>query len=203
MDLSRYGDLLLNLMLCALMIFFPPGWLLQMFVGLGVAHIYIYAFDHYRVLRAVPGFEFTSDRVDAIAQGMLAIIVGIVLAGAIFKSNCQANLPCATGGALVSRMVAAFTIHCAVHFFLLKKVVPILGAYAKGGDDDESTYHEVAANIPCTWFSANPVGCLRSKHIYKDKQPCVQFVAGKEHLLNVNPSWGCHYKREKTKILES
>jgi hypothetical protein len=100
MDLSRYGDLVLNMMLCSLMVFFAPGFLAQMLIGLGLAHIYIYALDHYRVLRSLPSFHYGSNRVDQIAQRLVAVCLGILLMGFIFKSNCQHGNPCHHGSEL-------------------------------------------------------------------------------------------------------
>merc|ERR1719240_2226548 len=49
MDLPRYADVILNLMLAVLMFFFPGGFIHKLFLGFIIAHIWIYAYDHYRV----------------------------------------------------------------------------------------------------------------------------------------------------------
>merc|ERR1712039_970070 len=59
---------------------------------------------------------------------------------------------------------------------------------------DSQTYDEVALRCPCTYFSANPVFCLRSRYFYDAKPPCVYHVPGKEHLMLRNPELGVHYQ---------
>jgi len=54
-------------------------------------------------------------------------------------------------------------------------------------------YETVAENTAYTWFSVNPVHCLRSKLVHKHQPYCRFASPGKEHLLEVNPKIGCHF----------
>merc|ERR1719323_1048124 len=73
MDLARYGDILTNVVLTTLAFFTSSGWLLWTFSGLLVGNIFIYAFDHCRVLRAVESCCFASMTLERVAHRLLAI----------------------------------------------------------------------------------------------------------------------------------
>merc|ERR1719174_3246791 len=85
MDLSRYADLLLNLMLAVMMFFFPGGYLFTIMAGLIFSHIVIYLYDHYRVLRSIPACDFATSHVDWYAQALLSLPCGLLLSCAAFK----------------------------------------------------------------------------------------------------------------------
>ncbi len=60
---------------------------------------------------------------------------------------------------------------------------------------DGRPYKECAAVMPATWFSVNPVYCLRSKYIYEHSPPQTYYTIGKEHLMQKNEaaaSLWCH-----------
>eukprot|EP00971_Amphidinium_carterae_P305898 6078997-Amphidinium_carterae.1 len=76
MDLSRYADLLLNLILMSLAFFLPSGFIFSLLLLLIASHVCIYVFDHWRVLRSVPSCIFTSLKVDRCAQLLLSIPCG-------------------------------------------------------------------------------------------------------------------------------
>merc|ERR1719277_990096 len=58
MDLSRYADLHLNLMLAVLVFYFPGGFVVPTFAALAFSHLCIYCYDHLRVLRTIPQIAF-------------------------------------------------------------------------------------------------------------------------------------------------
>jgi len=58
---------------------------------------------------------------------------------------------------------------------------------------DAMTYREVNQGQPASWFSTNPVHCLRSQKIYKHAPSCTYLFMGKEHVLQVNESIGCYF----------
>eukprot|EP00929_Paragymnodinium_shiwhaense_P055461 TRINITY_DN27786_c0_g1_i1.p1 TRINITY_DN27786_c0_g1~~TRINITY_DN27786_c0_g1_i1.p1 ORF type:complete len:1040 (+),score=133.98 TRINITY_DN27786_c0_g1_i1:77-3196(+) len=192
MDLSRYGDVLLNVTLASMIVFVPPGFLFNTFLFMALSHIFIIGFDHIRVLRFVSGFCYPSNRVDNMAQMMLSIPLGIILSGVVFKSNCQPGLPCAHGFSLLFRCLLAFFGHIAVHLLVFRHVVPLL---ARGSDHEQTPieYPDYAKDVACSWFTANPVHCLRSKYIYKEKQPCIKFERGMERHMVPNPRLGIYY----------
>jgi hypothetical protein len=180
MDLSRYGDVLLNVMLTVMIFFVPPGFLMQIIGGMVVSHIYIYMYDHFRVLRLVPAFSFSTFHEHKTAECLFAIPVGLLLAAGVFKSNCAVlsngtRLPCAEGSALLGRCIMAFALHVSLHLFLLIRVI-----HANKIDKEPSTvpYEVAARTIPQTWFTTNPLHCLRSAHIYKPDKPHIFYVHG-------------------------
>jgi hypothetical protein len=193
MELARYADLILNMLLATLILFFPGGYTLWMFGAFVGSHIYILLLDHYRVLRCVPAFRFDSHHMDTITNAMMALPCASMLACFIFKFY---SLPMEKGKisqpALVGLCVSAFIVHCVVHVWLVLNVVPKLGQWMHSTTD--LLYSQAAASRPCSWFSANPVHCLRSKYLFGDDPPCIFYVSGKQHLMEENPSIGIYYQ---------
>eukprot|EP00929_Paragymnodinium_shiwhaense_P059982 TRINITY_DN299_c0_g1_i3.p1 TRINITY_DN299_c0_g1~~TRINITY_DN299_c0_g1_i3.p1 ORF type:complete len:956 (-),score=264.29 TRINITY_DN299_c0_g1_i3:261-3128(-) len=195
LELGRYSDLLLNVVLGILIFYFPGGYTSGLFVAMAISHVYIYCFDHWRILRAIPKCTFASMKIDWFAQMMLAPCIGLILACLVFKSNTEADQPSLGPFLTVIACTTAFVVHCAVHLMLLIYVVPRFGESESSGDKhDEVTFPDLARIQACNWFNSNPVHCLRSKEIYKHSPPCVFLMNGKEHLLRVNQDIGCYYK---------
>merc|ERR1740138_1666687 len=125
MDLARYGDLTLNIVLTSLIFFFPAGEMLKLFLALIISHFFIYCYDKYRVLRAVPGFCFAGDSAEKCAQSILALPCAFILAAIVFKGNCLEMSPyCMEQRPLFISCLCAFSLHLAVHWTLLKVAVP-------------------------------------------------------------------------------
>jgi hypothetical protein len=193
MDLARYGDLTLNIVLTSLIFFFPAGEMLKLFLALIISHFFIYCYDKYRVLRAVPGFCFAGNSAEHCAQAILALPCGFVLAALVFKGNCLEMAPyCLHEKNLAVACLSAFVLHVTVHWLLLKFMVPKFLRPEK--DPAEKAYSETARDTPCTWFSANPVHCLRSKYIYEHDPPCCYFVRGQEHLMRQNKQTASYFE---------
>lgn len=211
MDLSRYADVLVNVMLSVLVFFFPGGFVWMMFFGLLVGQVWIYLFDSYRLLRTVPACTFTIPRVDNAAQWLLCMPCGLLLSCAIYKGNCIRDLPLGLRArdvqwletchedefGLIVKVCAAFILHVVLHTLLLIYVVPRFGRVTKAAS--EESYESCARRIPLSWFSANPVHCLRSEYVYGHRPPCDFCVAGREHLLRPNPSLGCYFSASAAK----
>jgi len=192
MDLSRYADVLLNLMLAVLMFFFPGGFILKIFIGLIISHIVIYAYDHSRVLASIPACDFATMSVDWWAQWMLSIPTGLLLACALFKANCdEDSLHCFEDGPVIWWCFGLFFGHILVHTLVLVHVVPL---FAPETEPSMQPYAECAAHHPCSWFAANPVHCLRSKYIYQEDPPCDYFILGKDHMLRKNLKLNLFYE---------
>jgi len=193
MDMSRYADILLNVLCCVLCFFCASGYYLRTTVALALSHLWILMYDHYRVLRCVPGFCYSSDKIDRISQAVLAVPWGLLLVALIFKSNCMSGLKEATGpmcvrdAALAGRMLLGFTCHMvvflAVQIFILPRV---LSRYEHV--EAEEDYFSLARRLDCTWFSCNPVHCLRSKLIHNHSPHCFFWIRGREHPTNRSPS---------------
>lgn len=195
MDLSRYADILLNVMLAALVFFFPGGFTHRMFLALAMSHVVIYLVDHYKVLRCIPSCYFSSDCVDWWAIWMLSIPTAFIAGAIVFKANCQEGDKigfCIRGLPLLACVIGAFVLSIVVHTLVLVHVVPI---FAKKQTPESTTpYDKIAAEFPCSWFASNPVHCLRSKHIYNHDPPCDFYIAGKEHTMRRNPDIGCYFE---------
>lgn len=197
-DLGRYADILLNVFLGTLIFFFPGGYTWSLFYGMFISHIVIYLFDHWRVLDVIPTTKITSFRADWWAQVMLVVCCSMIMSALVFRANCEAYVGyCVKDMNLVYAMCLAGVTHFIIHILLLIYLVPAVAAWAKGKEvkdqHEDVQYATVAQDEPYTWFSANPVHCLRSKLIHKHRPHC-QFVSpGKEHLLEVNAEAGCYF----------
>eukprot|EP00929_Paragymnodinium_shiwhaense_P078131 TRINITY_DN4043_c0_g1_i1.p1 TRINITY_DN4043_c0_g1~~TRINITY_DN4043_c0_g1_i1.p1 ORF type:complete len:1037 (-),score=155.52 TRINITY_DN4043_c0_g1_i1:126-3074(-) len=198
MDLSRYGDILLNMMIAILIFYFPGGYTIFLFVSMAACHAFIYVLDQWRLLRIVPSCTFASMQVDWWCQVMLAPCVAIMLSCLVFKSGNQEGFEDLGIWGNFAACTGAFTLHCVVHILLLLYVVPLFGE--KDEVDDESRdatsdyqYQTLSHQTASSFFSTNPVHCLRSSHYYRHQPPCQYLVAGKEHLLEKNPKIGLWY----------
>jgi len=196
MDLSRYADIMLNVCIAALIFLFPGGYVFQTFAILCASHIYIYIYDHYRVLRAIPGLNLGSDIVDRCVNMLMAFPCCILLAGLIFKLHCLPAYHHVPRYLTVWAIILACTVHTILHISLLVFVVPHCGRAHKRS---ESSYAEAAQRLPCSWFNANPVHCLRSTYIHQHKPAFLNYVRGKEHLLKANPTIGAYFDGSKIK----
>jgi hypothetical protein len=195
MDMARYGDLLLNMMLSVLIVFFPPGTFLKMMLALVVSHVYVYIYDQYRILRSVPSFDFASDFVDRLVQILMAAPSAFLAAGIVFKGSCLDGTGiCVKGYALAVFMAMAAVVVVLFQVLVVKLVVPLFDRDARDHQLSEETYAKVAAQHPSTWFSENPVHCLRSTHIYKHGVPIPFNTPGKEHLMKSNSDLGVHFE---------
>lgn len=200
MDLSRYADVILNLMLAVLMFFFPGGFIHKLFLGFIIAHIWIYSYDHYRVLRSIPACDFATMTVDWWAQWMLSIPCGLLLACAYFKANCQEDFPhCWEDHRLIYHCFALLFAHIIVHTLILLYVVPHFNIVTK---PQEVPYQVCSKQMPCSWFNANPVNCLRSKYIYEHNPPCDYFILGKDHFLRENDDLHLYYTANTPRLEE-
>merc|ERR1719436_1796827 len=100
-------------------------------------------------------------------------------------------MPWLSSGGVVLMSAIVFVIHALVHWFLLKFLVPVLGKVEE--EEETATWTEVAQMMPDSWFTTNPVHCLRSKYIYKHDPPCTFYTAGKGHLVRKNSAIGVSY----------
>jgi hypothetical protein len=201
-DMSRYADLILNVILAIIIFYFPGGYTLRLFLLLAASHIFIYCLDHTRVLRVVPACKFATMHVDLTAQFLLIPCCGLIMSCLVFKANCQGYGYCLRGSEQVLICTTAFLLHSLVHYFVLISVVPKLG----GGTDSESNvrieYQTMAKEEACSWFNTNPVNCLRSKYIYAHEPPCQFWILGKEHTLMPNEAIGCYFQDDEAVVAD-
>jgi len=199
-DLGRYADILLNMVLAILIFYFPGGYTHTLFIALGLSHCYIYLMDQYKLLRSVPSITVATMEVDWWAQVLLAPCCGLMMSCLIFKANCQDWGYCVEGAPLILACTAGFFVHCAIHLVIQLYVVPLFGTPPPDEADDPCahiTFKHVSEVNPVSWFTTNPVHCLRSEHIYGHQPPCRYLISGKEHLIDANPSIGCFFRGGK------
>jgi len=195
MEMGRYADILLNTILGILIFYFPGGYTWMLFLGLAGSHLWIYLFDHCRVLRSIPACTFASYDVEWWAQALMAPIIGIMAACLVFKSNCEPGYHCIRGRTLILSCCAAWLVHTVLHLLCLIYVVPKFGKPEPEEDPTVGeTFSSVCHHAPCSWFTANPVHCLRSKLKFKHSPPCSFFCLGKEKFQKTNPAIGCFYE---------
>jgi hypothetical protein len=199
-DLGRYGDIILNVFLGILIFYFPGGYIWTLFFAMAFSHTFIYCFDHYRVLNTIPYIKIVSNEVDFWAQVTMAGCCAVIMMCLVFKANCETYTNyCLQDMALISATGAAGTAHFIVHMILLVYLVPMLDQEVEP-ENEGMTFESVAKHESRTWFSVNPVHCLRSQHIHGDKPHCRLVAFGKEHLLEANPKIGCHFTTQAAEV---
>jgi len=193
MDMGRYADLLLNVILGILIFYFPGGYTWMLFLGMAGSHVYIYLFDHYKVLREIPSCKYASYDIEWWAQALFAPIIGVMAACFMFKANCEPGFHCTTGAPLILLCCLGWLVHVVIHMLVLLYVVPMFKI--EKGDDPEAgkTYKEISVANPSTWFSTNKVHCLRSQLKFKHEPACSFMILGKEKHMRANPAIGCYF----------
>jgi len=198
MDMGRYADCLLNVVLAVLVLYFPGGWTWRLYFAMAMCHAFIYAFDHWKVLQNIPKCTYASMDVDWWSQALLAPCTAGILSCLIFKMNCQDYGFCLDGVPLLTACTAGFFAHCVVHILVLVHIVPMFAAkQVVGQDAATTTFQELARYTACSWFTSNPVHCLRSKYKYKHDPECAYYIVGKEHCIQVNPAANVYYHGER------
>merc|ERR1719263_383841 len=120
----------------------------------------------------------------------------VILSCLVFKANCETYSGyCLQGMPLITATTAAGVLHFIVHTLLVIYLVPMFGQEVSP-ENVGMTFEAAAKDEARTWFSVNPVHCLRSQHIHGDKPHCRLVAFGKEHLLEVNPKIGCHFSQQ-------
>jgi len=193
MDMGRYADIIVNLMLSTVILFFPGGYTHRLFFGMVISHVWIYVFDHVKVLRCIVDCDYASMEVDWWSQVLLIPCCGVILACVVFKANTGEYGYYFEGNRIIMACWAAFAIHVAVHLLVLLYVVPLFGKPERD-QCKQVSYEMVNQQKAASWFSTNPIHCLRSNFIYKHDPPCGYRFVGKEHLLEVNEDIGCFYE---------
>lgn len=197
MDMGRYADLLLNAILGILIFYFPGGYTWQLFLFMALSHVYIYLFDHIKVLRYIPTCTYASFEIEWCGQAMFAPIIGVMASCLAFKANCERGYHCTTGIPLIATCCMAWLVHVIIHMTVLCLVVPRFGLPPPEEDPEkDKTYQQVAEATPSTWFSTNKVHCLRSKLKYGHLPPCSYMRVGHEKFMKANKDIGCFYEEK-------
>jgi hypothetical protein len=192
MNLGRYGDIILNMILAVFVFFCPGGYTLPIFLGLLFSHIVIYAYDHYRVLRCTPNFCYATTQVDRFGQLQLIMPTGLLASCAVFRCSQWLEVSWMSGWLLYALCSLAFFFHALLHWACLEFLVPMFNP--KEREPSKDTYADCAKDHAINWFTSNPVHCLRSKYIFKHNPPAVYAIYGKEHLVKANPDIGVYFE---------
>jgi hypothetical protein len=99
---------------------------------------------------------------------------------------------CLEGYNLMLAMATAAILNLVMHIILMRAVVPMFDK--EDHQVSETPYSEAAATLASTWFTENPVHCLRSKYVYKHDPPCLFNTKGKEYLMKQNKDAGCYFE---------
>merc|ERR1719498_573320 len=188
-DMTRYGDLINNILLCIICFFLTNVNLWYVFLWLLIGNVYIYYWDKYRILRFTQRTDYSTDSMEQTAQ-YLTILPCAMLAGAFaFKAY--------GGQAMVAQwerdeflafnwvwitVIGAMLGHGILHFLFLKYVFPKFMPKIEEQQDKNESWKAMSEKYACSWFSSNPVHCLRSRHILEHEPPFVYHVYGKEYL---------------------
>eukprot|EP00746_Dinoflagellata_sp_MGD_P022735 gnl/MRDRNA2_/MRDRNA2_153227_c0_seq1.p1 gnl/MRDRNA2_/MRDRNA2_153227_c0~~gnl/MRDRNA2_/MRDRNA2_153227_c0_seq1.p1 ORF type:complete len:298 (-),score=30.29 gnl/MRDRNA2_/MRDRNA2_153227_c0_seq1:58-924(-) len=197
-DLSRYGDILMNVALCSLMLYLAPVDVWRTFFYLTLSLLYIYAWDHYRFLRCTQGGVYADNSMDATAHYLCAVPCALI-AGSLAVRVEKHYMWLSRFGNPWKIASAVAIVHLILHFCILAKIVPnmhVIWARKKKhakANPDATTYKAAASHVACSWFNANPVHCLRSKYLYDHEPPCTYFVRGSEHLIQTNENVGIYF----------
>lgn len=184
-DMGHYGDVLINISLCVLMLFVSSENLCPTFLYLVVSLLWIYSWDTWRLLRSTKEAVFPEDKIEVVAQYLLMLPLALLAACWVYRANGHGLLP---GGwdYIWHWVLGATLLHCVLHVLVLRYLAPCVYEDDDPRLDADLPFEKAASGIPCTWFSANPVHCLRSNCIWRHDPPCLPFFEGKEHLLRVN-----------------
>lgn len=213
-DLSRYGDILVNMLLCCMTLVFTYHDLWMLFSYMIISMVIIYMWDHLRVLRFTTKTVYSNASMDNAAMYMMAMPAAVIAACLVFKAygashhgvldlfrHGEGGIIAMTRHTVLPYCVAAFLLHTVIHWILLKFVVmPITDKNIKkaksvsGRHLTEGQYAEIGRQLPANYFNTNPVNCLRSRYIYKHEPPCIFYRVGKEHLLRKNEKIGLPFE---------
>jgi hypothetical protein len=198
MEQARYADIMFNAILATTILFVAPGYLHLTWGVLIFSHAYIYVYDHYKLFRSFARFQSKSNECCKTGQQIFSIPCGVLAAALVFKANQMSGGVDAKlgsgylkGGSLWMACIGALLGHILVHRFMLNVVIP--ATLSVPDIKTKLTYAEGAKLTPATWFSCNPVHCLRSKFLYKHEPAQVYFMVGEEHLQKVNPAIGAYF----------
>jgi len=188
-DMGRYSDHILNMSLAVLVLYLPGGFVLPIFMSMALSHVFIYCFDHWRVLRAVPAFQYSRNTVDQFGTLWMGFPCALTASCAVFKGY-HIYWPDLNGLSLGCVMLWAFLGHIIVHIVVVKAIYKAKGKHVPA----TQTYAQAAVHEPNTFFSSNPVHCLRSKYIWGHEPAQVYYMHGKAHLQRAKPEIGAHYE---------
>jgi hypothetical protein len=217
-DLSRYGDVLVNMMLCCITLAFTYRDLWELFLYMLISMAVILCWDHVRVLRYSIVTQFPTDQMERAVQYMMALPSSCIVACLVFKcygashdgfinalehSYGEGYLDLIKRSNVIKFMFLGFVVNLIFQWLLMrlivmprteKKMKERLRIMKEEEEAAEGFYQHIAEREPSNYFNTNPVNCLRSKYIYDHSPPCMPYRIGKEHLLKRNESIGVYFE---------
>jgi len=227
-DLLRYGDILINVMICNVMLAFTYRDLWHVFFFLLLSGIVIYIWDVYRLLRlSTRRFfpAFTMARVVCYLMSAPCAILGMVIIWRIFAAkddgfldgpvndfdravhdmDAQTRVPVKTAlrrGQIIASMCLFGLCHVVLHCLAVKLVLsrkPRKPTLA----EESKPYAVVAKHTSCSLFTSNPAHCAKSKYLWKHSPPCLYHLPGKDYLMEPNPQQHLYYEGLSIQSLDS
>jgi len=166
MEQRRYADLLFNIILVTCIPFISPAYLHVTLTALIVSHLFIYCYDHVKVLRYVVKFEFSSLEVHHLAMQLFSIPLGILAGALVLKANqlTGSDLHSCTlqGYRLGGAVTAAMMGHILLHLLTLTAIKKICTT-SVDRSESKARYMDTAKKFLASYFSLSPVHCLRSR----------------------------------------
>jgi hypothetical protein len=183
-DLSRYGDIIVNMMLCCLTLVFTYPGLWMLFAYMIISCAVIYAWDHLRVLRFTTRTIFANNTMDSHVMYMMAMPCGTLLAAMTFKAygashqgfleDLKRNFQGEYGVApdrynIFGYLMLAFFGHMLIHWSCLKFwIFPAADRHSEDEDPREPVRNELLklADTPEKVFSM--MGGTKENRISED-----------------------------------
>eukprot|EP00746_Dinoflagellata_sp_MGD_P023548 gnl/MRDRNA2_/MRDRNA2_155186_c0_seq1.p1 gnl/MRDRNA2_/MRDRNA2_155186_c0~~gnl/MRDRNA2_/MRDRNA2_155186_c0_seq1.p1 ORF type:complete len:929 (+),score=101.84 gnl/MRDRNA2_/MRDRNA2_155186_c0_seq1:38-2824(+) len=198
-DLCRYGDIIVQVSVCICVLFLTSPELWRTFAYLLVSLLLIYVWDRYRLLRATSRTFFGSDVLDKTATDLFALPCSLLAMCAAFRCY-KAGVGGLDRSSVYQVCFGAAALHLLAHVIIKHILTYCSDKVAKRCQDkdeaelQELCFEEVAEVSACSWFTSNPIHCLRSKYIHGHDPPCIFYKQGKEYLLERNPEAHCFYQ---------
>jgi hypothetical protein len=168
MEQGRYADVIFNVILVACIPFVSPAYIHQTYLALLVSHLYLYYYDQVKVLRYVVKFDFSSPDVHYLGMQLFAIPVAILAGALVFKANQFSGGEDLGSGVLqgywlLMGVCFAMVTHACLHLLALQCILQATDTTVDRSAS-KAAYADYAKKIPATFFSLNPVHCLRCKY---------------------------------------
>jgi len=183
MSQGRYADILFNIALVALVPFIAPAYMHQVLIYFLISHIYIYLYDHWKVLRCVVRFQFTRPEVHKLAMQLFALPVSFLAGALVFKANqlrrqqFSESTPPMSSSTLLPVVVGVMLLHGLVHYLIVEMICRFFWT-ACVRKDSNASYAATVAHFRATYFSTNPLHCLRSKYVLGHDPPQPVYACG-------------------------
>jgi len=167
MEQRRYADLLFNIILVVCIPFISPAYLSLTLGALILSHLFIYCYDHVKVLRYVAKFDFSSLQVHHLAMQLFSIPIGILAGAFVLKANQLTGSDLQScilqGYRLAGAITAAMVGHIVLHLLTLTAIQETCKT-SVDRSESKARYVDVAEKLMASYFSCSPVHCLRSRY---------------------------------------